>query len=100
MCFFFFSSRRRHTRWTGDWSADVCSSDLEAVFDVGLALTLFPDDRERGCASHGCGVRATSPGPDAWTPVPLAAAPFGTGVPHSWLYAYIGASNRKPPEPR
>src|SRR5438876_3326186 len=27
--FFFFSSRRRHTRWTGDWSSDVCSSDLE-----------------------------------------------------------------------
>src|SRR6266487_1393236 len=26
--FFFFSSRRRHTRWTGDWSSDVCSSDL------------------------------------------------------------------------
>src|SRR6266581_7497695 len=25
----FFSSRRRHTRWTGDWSSDVCSSDLE-----------------------------------------------------------------------
>src|SRR5713226_9771890 len=28
MCCFFFSSRRRHTRWTGDWSSDVCSSDL------------------------------------------------------------------------
>src|SRR6266487_78827 len=28
MLFFFFSSRRRHTRWTGDWSSDVCSSDL------------------------------------------------------------------------
>src|SRR5690348_17844267 len=27
-CRFFFSSRRRHTRWTGDWSSDVCSSDL------------------------------------------------------------------------
>src|SRR6267154_4356840 len=26
---FFFSSRRRHTSWTGDWSSDVCSSDLE-----------------------------------------------------------------------
>src|SRR5690348_18258451 len=26
--YFFFSSRRRHTRWTGDWSSDVCSSDL------------------------------------------------------------------------
>src|SRR4051794_41494542 len=29
--FFFFSSRRRHTRWTGDWSSDVCSSDLPRV---------------------------------------------------------------------
>src|SRR5690348_8375907 len=28
MVLFFFSSRRRHTRWTGDWSSDVCSSDL------------------------------------------------------------------------
>src|SRR5437762_14200021 len=27
MCFF-FSSRRRHTRYIGDWSSDVCSSDL------------------------------------------------------------------------
>src|SRR6267143_5090291 len=25
---FFFSSRRRHTRWNCDWSSDVCSSDL------------------------------------------------------------------------
>src|SRR6266480_860341 len=28
MIFFFFSSRRRHTRLTCDWSSDVCSSDL------------------------------------------------------------------------
>src|SRR5256885_9030307 len=28
MSFFFFSSRRRHTRLQGDWSSDVCSSDL------------------------------------------------------------------------
>src|SRR5579864_6517489 len=27
-CLFFFSSRRRHTRLTCDWSSDVCSSDL------------------------------------------------------------------------
>src|SRR5439155_9663573 len=26
---FFFSSRRRHTRWPRDWSSDVCSSDLQ-----------------------------------------------------------------------
>src|SRR5256885_8738975 len=28
---FFFSSRRRHTRLQGDWSSDVCSSDLKKV---------------------------------------------------------------------
>src|SRR5690625_6864426 len=28
---FFFSSRRRHTRWPRDWSSDVCSSDLIRV---------------------------------------------------------------------
>src|SRR5438105_15823325 len=31
MLSFFFSSRRRHTRSTRDWSSDVCSSDLEQV---------------------------------------------------------------------
>src|SRR2546426_5780166 len=30
--FFFFSSRRRHTRLQGDWSSDVCSSDLAERF--------------------------------------------------------------------
>src|SRR2546430_6071807 len=29
--FFFFSSRRRHTRFDCDWSSDVCSSDLTAI---------------------------------------------------------------------
>src|SRR5690606_35198999 len=28
-CCFFFSSRRRHTRFSRDWSSDVCSSDLD-----------------------------------------------------------------------
>src|SRR2546429_9216994 len=31
LCFFFFSSRRRHTRCSRDWSSDVCSSDLVAL---------------------------------------------------------------------
>src|SRR5690625_4677306 len=30
--YFFFSSRRRHTRWPRDWSSDVCSSDLGRRF--------------------------------------------------------------------
>src|SRR5205807_6321006 len=34
---FFFSSRRRHTRLQGDWSSDVCSSDLAEQELVGLA---------------------------------------------------------------
>src|SRR5260370_25992192 len=37
---FFFSSRRRHTRFKCDWSSDVCSSDLReqnrTVQDIGL----------------------------------------------------------------
>src|SRR6266480_6637273 len=33
--FFFFSSRRRHTRLTCDWSSDVCSSDLVPVLGQG-----------------------------------------------------------------
>src|SRR2546430_8678347 len=40
LCFFFFSSRRRHTRFDCDWSSDVCSSDLD-VLDP-----FFSGDRE------------------------------------------------------
>src|SRR2546426_11392179 len=32
---FFFSSRRRHTRLQGDWSSDVCSSDLFTCESLG-----------------------------------------------------------------
>src|SRR5437879_13894713 len=35
--FFFFSSRRRHTRYIGDWSSDVCSSDLDSGVIEDLA---------------------------------------------------------------
>src|SRR4051794_41350797 len=38
----FFSSRRRHTRWTGDWSSDVCSSDLEGRQLVLQTAPFFP----------------------------------------------------------
>src|SRR5256886_10576017 len=36
--FFFFSSRRRHTRFDCDWSSDVCSSDLGAWAAVGASV--------------------------------------------------------------
>src|SRR2546430_8033064 len=53
---FFFSSRRRHTRFDCDWSSDVCSSDLESIasmLDVNVtglllatkaAVPLFPPE--------------------------------------------------------
>src|SRR2546430_13206383 len=42
---FFFSSRRRHTRFDCDWSSDVCSSDL-AAFD-----TAYGEIGAGGCSS-------------------------------------------------
>src|SRR5256885_6410718 len=49
--FFFFSSRRRHTRLQGDWSSDVCSSDLAQLNDqqqwsseLKLEAVLYAED--------------------------------------------------------
>src|SRR3712207_6810487 len=39
---FFFSSRRRHTRYWRDWSSDVCSSDLEAEIARDLGISRVP----------------------------------------------------------
>src|SRR5262249_60736738 len=67
-CFFFFSSRRRHTRLVSDWSSDVCSSDLyqHHALDIHEEIRRFEipvDDvapvrvRERagGVVDHGSG---------------------------------------------
>src|SRR5437762_4614839 len=43
--FFFFSSRRRHTRYIGDWSSDVCSSDL--ILCITAAVSPWRDRRRR-----------------------------------------------------
>src|SRR5437762_5577347 len=48
--YFFFSSRRRHTRYIGDWSSDVCSSDLTVcptditINDLLSGVTVGPGD--------------------------------------------------------
>src|SRR5690349_24973235 len=47
MLFFFFSSRRRHTRSLRDWSSDVCSSDLIAPHRL-LAGSTVADFGDRG----------------------------------------------------
>src|SRR5256885_7370232 len=63
---FFFSSRRRHTRLQGDWSSDVCSSDLATVefaliFPLFIAVFLAVIDTGRFMAAYASissGVRA------------------------------------------
>src|SRR5690625_8007140 len=49
---FFFSSRRRHTRWPRDWSSDVCSSDLESGEEARHRRR-----RRRGRGHHDLGRR-------------------------------------------
>src|SRR5256885_12842599 len=44
---FFFSSRRRHTRLQGDWSSDVCSSDLAVFEAIEKTLAVLRKARER-----------------------------------------------------
>src|SRR2546422_7148170 len=59
--FFFFSSRRRHTRCSRDWSSDVCSSDLLALavgvgaYPVVRRLTRRLERLQAGVESLGAG---------------------------------------------
>src|SRR3712207_7779725 len=52
MEFFFFSSRRRHTRYWRDWSSDVCSSDLVRVRPG--KRTQHEDDEDNGQDEEHC----------------------------------------------
>src|ERR1039457_3188932 len=54
-CSFFFSSRRRHTRLQGDWSSDVCSSDLCRHQEDRCQKGGGEEGGEEGCASQEIG---------------------------------------------
>src|SRR5699024_11431965 len=56
--YFFFSSRRRHTRSKRDWSSDVCSSDL--VGDTPLCT-----ERRKSANARSCGTPPPSAAPNA-----------------------------------
>src|SRR3712207_9529543 len=52
-CIFFFSSRRRHTRYWRDWSSDVCSSDLRTA----TTTQAYGATRSRAAAGSTPGTR-------------------------------------------
>src|SRR5690606_18517920 len=54
VCCFFFSSRRRHTRFSRDWSSDVCSSDLALTRDAVQVEELPSHDLTRRLARITC----------------------------------------------
>src|SRR5690606_40040832 len=56
--FFFFSSRRRHTRFSRDWSSDVCSSDLSPYTFGSNRMTSGTAKRVEfmQCVPSGCAV--------------------------------------------
>src|SRR2546429_5865231 len=57
---FFFSSRRRHTRCSRDWSSDVCSSDLHGALVLGPwqdASRLLPRESPRDWSAQVCRLR-------------------------------------------
>src|SRR5437899_8038530 len=45
--YFFFSSRRRHTRCLSDWSSDVCSSDLSSIYALQSEIDELQKENER-----------------------------------------------------
>src|SRR6266508_3710231 len=55
---FFFSSRRRHTRWPRDWSSDVCSSDLGREVAIGDGILQKGAGGVFGAGGPGAGAAA------------------------------------------
>src|SRR5256886_8636281 len=74
--FFFFSSRRRHTRFDCDWSSDVCSSDLtpirraphSATATTGICVASAGPGSASACDGRAGSNRAAMIAPAALTP--------------------------------
>src|SRR5256885_8815819 len=60
---FFFSSRRRHTRLQGDWSSDVCSSDLQEMALDPLAGEVVRDPEDEGVVAEVLPLGLSEPRP-------------------------------------
>src|SRR5215813_6320742 len=85
--FFFFSSRRRHTRCGRDWSSDVCSSDLGPYFGS------VPDFGENKDGVKFSDVRPGSPAAKAGLRAGDVLTKFGDKTIHN-LYDFTDALRR------
>src|SRR2546422_11519715 len=73
MLFFFFSSRRRHTRCSRDWSSDVCSSDLPERMDDEWHLHTFDLKSLLAAIPRGLRVARVEAIPFRWLPLRYVA---------------------------
>src|SRR5256885_8665792 len=84
--FFFFSSRRRHTRLQGDWSSDVCSSDLVRIqaerMSELLGQTIVTENIGAAAGTVGS-LRVAKAAPDGYT---FLIGNSGTHAYSQWLY--------------
>src|SRR5439155_12844072 len=105
---FFFSSRRRHTRWPRDWSSDVCSSDLWVASSPpssppglsrrGAALAGDPRRRGgRGARDPLAQPRAEEPGSGGFRRVRYRRRDGGWGAPGRTAAPAPAASPSPPP---
>src|SRR3989449_10024528 len=69
--FFFFSSRRRHTRCSRDWSSDVCSSDLSKAALEALTRYLAVELGRQGITVNAVSAGAVET--DVWHMIPDGA---------------------------
>src|SRR6266853_4094025 len=88
--YFFFSSRRRHTRFDCDWSSDVCSSDLmELQRRLGTTFIIVTHDQEEAMTvASRIGVMDSGRLEQVATPRELYEAPHSR-----WIAEFVGDVN-------
>src|SRR5690606_24237921 len=93
LCLFFFSSRRRHTRFSRDWSSDVCSSDLTLTLAVMARTRLLYRLRDANARPwiHPAAGLLTLAALARILPIPLGIepAPWLLAAVACWCLAYL-----------
>src|SRR2546422_3178192 len=96
---FFFSSRRRHTRCSRDWSSDVCSSDLEGVRVRRRALFMTSFAFILGCVPLWTAAGAGAVGRQILGTVVIGGMLTDTPIPRLFISVSFYVRERFRPEP-